>query len=332
VSKEHAIDSHAIPTIEWPPIKLPNIKFEEPSPEGLLLGFLFRLLGAIVAVIFSCFVMLLIGAFNGWVLTLPLLGLHFAIISILVLLAEHFRSRVYERVFADNEPLPPSVYDIQPLPETSNEASVEVSGGVGSRILDIAVGALGLTALLPMMLLIALLIKTDSAGPVIWRTVRIGKGGRPFHIWKFRTMSIDSEIRMSQALESPMPAKENSGMFMLHSDPRITRVGQFLRRTTLDELPRLFNLLLGNMSLFGPIPLTPDQMDTIQKQIANRITLIKPGFVSLSNLGYWRPTSHATMESMLLADVQFHEHASAWQKLKLLVQVFLASFRGATAI
>ena len=121
---------------------------------------------------------------------------------------------------------------------------------VGKRIVDVVAAGLGLLAFSPLMLIVALAIRLDSKGPILFRQRRLGLEGKEFLMWKFRTMVEDAEIRLA-ALET---VNESSGgaLFKVRHDPRVTWVGHFLRRTSLDELPQLFNILQGRMSLVGP--------------------------------------------------------------------------------
>jgi lipopolysaccharide/colanic/teichoic acid biosynthesis glycosyltransferase len=121
------------------------------------------------------------------------------------------------------------------------------------RTMDLAGALLGLLLLAPVMLALALLIRLDSPGPALFRQWRRGRGGRPFRMFKFRTMVVDAERRLDD-LES---RNESAGgvLFKLRDDPRVTRPGRFLRRSSLDELPQLINVLRGEMSLVGPRPL-----------------------------------------------------------------------------
>jgi exopolysaccharide biosynthesis polyprenyl glycosylphosphotransferase len=119
------------------------------------------------------------------------------------------------------------------------------------RVLDISVSAALLVLLTPLMLVIALAVRLDSRGPAIFTQLRAGRDGRPFRIYKFRTMCHDAEERITEVIS---PDELSEPMFKLRRDPRVTRVGRFLRRTSLDELPQLVNVLLGDMSLIGPRP------------------------------------------------------------------------------
>jgi len=124
---------------------------------------------------------------------------------------------------------------------------------VGKRVVDFLVAGLASLLLIPLFLAIAAFILLDSRGPVFFRQRRLGLGGRPFNMWKFRTMDTGAEARQLE-LEA---RNESSGgvLFKIEDDPRVTRVGRLLRRTSIDELPQLINVLLGDMSLVGPRPL-----------------------------------------------------------------------------
>jgi lipopolysaccharide/colanic/teichoic acid biosynthesis glycosyltransferase len=139
------------------------------------------------------------------------------------------------------------------------------------RIFDIVVSVLGLVLVSPLFLLIAMLIKLDSRGPVLFRQERIGKAFRPFLIYKFRTMVQDAPKRGS--------------LITYGSDARITRVGRMLRNTKLDELPQLFNVLLGQMSFVGPRPEVPCYVELFRKDYED-ILKVRPGITDLASLKY----------------------------------------------
>jgi lipopolysaccharide/colanic/teichoic acid biosynthesis glycosyltransferase len=327
MSAEHGTDAQAIPQIDWPTWTWPRIEFQEPGPDGLLFGFLFRLIAAILAVIFSSSLMLVVGALNGWVLTTRWLGFHFVIIAVFVLLAEHFRSRVYERLFAD-EDTPLTVDDIRPLPEEATAPlALRARGGMAARTFDIVAAAALLVLLAPSIVLIAVLVRLDSPGPVFYRGRRIGKRGKQFDLLKFRTMSgypVLTDIESYQRFDAVH--------FKLASDPRVTRAGRFLRRTSLDELPTLLNVIKGDMSFVGPRPRMAHEYATLRKEVAERVESVRPGLVSLGTPVYWRLDAGADWESLLLAEIQFHERASTWQKVKLFARVALDVLRGAGAV
>lgn len=142
----------------------------------------------------------------------------------------------------------------------------------GKRILDLAVATLGLVVLSPVLFVIGLGIKLDSAGPVFYRGTRAGKDGTPFRILKFRTMVDD--------------AARGKGITM-HNDPRVTRVGRLLRRTKLDELPQLWNLLRGEMSLVGPRPEDPQYLQYYTPRQRAVLTVL-PGITSVASIAFPR--------------------------------------------
>jgi lipopolysaccharide/colanic/teichoic acid biosynthesis glycosyltransferase len=154
------------------------------------------------------------------------------------------------------------------------------------RLLDIVVGTASLPVVLPVLGACALAIKIDSRGPIVFRQQRTGRDGRPFGIYKFRTMVQNAEA-MKQSLQhlSIVPYPD----FKLVDDPRITRVGRFLRKTSLDELPQIFNILRGDMSLVGPRP-TSFAPETYDLWHARRLE-VRPGLT-----GLWQVTGRNTTD------------------------------------
>ena len=129
----------------------------------------------------------------------------------------------------------------------------------GKRLLDVLLVLLGLPFVLPVMILIALAIRLEG-GPVFYSQPRLGQGGRSFRFWKFRSMCPDADARLARHLAAdPKARREWQVTQKLRRDPRVTRVGRVLRCTSLDELPQLWNVLAGDMSLVGPRPMMPDQ-------------------------------------------------------------------------
>ncbi|MEU1471054.1 sugar transferase [Streptomyces sp. NPDC005761] len=137
--------------------------------------------------------------------------------------------------------------------------------------------ALGLFALAPLLVVVAAAVRFTSAGPVFHRQVRQGQHNQPFTMWKFRTMVVDAEQHKAQLVTS----NENDGpMFKMRRDPRVTRVGRLLRRSSLDELPQLFNVLMGDMSLVGPRPPLPDEVSRYDERELRRLA-VRPGLTGL---------------------------------------------------
>ena len=127
------------------------------------------------------------------------------------------------------------------------------------RAMDVSLSFVGLLVLAPALLVIAAAIKLDSRGPVLFRQVRMGRGDSRFHILKFRTMVADADAHKHEVAHLNKHAGVDDRMFKAPNDPRMTRVGRFLRRYSLDELPQLVNVLRGEMSLVGPRPLIPEE-------------------------------------------------------------------------
>ncbi len=184
---------------------------------------------------------------------------------------------------------------------------------IAKRILDIVVASVGLVLLAPLMLLIAIAIKLDSPGPVLFRQVRIGKGGKPFWFIKFRSMVKNAE----QIKRDLIPKNEVRGgpVFKMRNDPRVTRVGRFLRRYSLDELPQLIHVLHGEMSLVGPRPPLPSEVASYGEWEMRRLS-VPPGLTCLwqisgrSNIGFreWVELDHIYIDTM-----------SFWTDLKILL-------------
>jgi lipopolysaccharide/colanic/teichoic acid biosynthesis glycosyltransferase len=195
------------------------------------------------------------------------------------------------------------------------------------RTIDVIGASLGLIMLAPVMGAIALLVRWDSAGPALFRQLRLGHGGRPFYVLKFRTMVTDAETRLKD-----LEAKNEAAgvLFKMRDDPRVTPLGRFLRRTSLDELPQLFNVLRGDMSLVGPRPLQlrDSRLLEIQDPQAFAVRLSVPPGVT----GPWQVSGRSeASDNMVQLDLDYVEHWSLARDLKILVQTFPAvlSSRGA---
>ena len=181
------------------------------------------------------------------------------------------------------------------------------------RLLDLVGSALLLIALSPVLLGIALWIKLDSPGPVLFRQTRVGRYGKYFSMWKFRSMYIDAEAR-KQAL---LAQNEMAGgvLFKMRNDPRITRVGRFIRRASIDELPQLWNVLMGDMSLVGPRPALPSEVNQYSLAERRRLDVI-PGITCI-----WQVSGRSDIpfDQQVHLDVEYIESQSFWLDLKLLL-------------
>ena len=150
------------------------------------------------------------------------------------------------------------------------------------RVLDYGAAALIFLALLPVMLCIAALIRLGSVGPAMYRQLRVGKNGRLFHCYKFRTMYSDSAPKLQELLRrDPQARREWEATYKLSSDPRVTPVGRFLRGTSLDELPQLLNILRGEMSLVGPRPVVTEELEKYYGEDAVFYLRVPPGLTGL---------------------------------------------------
>jgi exopolysaccharide biosynthesis polyprenyl glycosylphosphotransferase len=149
--------------------------------------------------------------------------------------------------------------------------------GVAKRTWDISLASIGLVLTAPVMAIVAMLIKLDSRGPVLFRQRRIGKDGELFTIYKFRTMSVDAELRLAE-LEAENEA--DGPLFKIRNDPRVTRLGRVLRRCSLDEVPQLWNVLRGEMSMVGPRPALPSEAAKWAPRLRQRL-MVKPGLTGM---------------------------------------------------
>jgi lipopolysaccharide/colanic/teichoic acid biosynthesis glycosyltransferase len=185
--------------------------------------------------------------------------------------------------------------------------------------------AAGLTILSPLLIAVAILIKLDSAGPVFFRQVRMGEGEQTFRIFKFRTMVVDADDRKAQVAHLNMHARNGGDprMFKVPNDPRITRIGGFLRRTSIDELPQLLNVLHGEMSLVGPRPLILEEDRCVLEWARKRLNL-KPGIT-----GLWQVLGRSDIpfDEMTRLDYLYVTNWSLAEDLKLIFLTFPSLFR-----
>jgi exopolysaccharide biosynthesis polyprenyl glycosylphosphotransferase len=192
------------------------------------------------------------------------------------------------------------------------------------RLLDIVLASLGLLATLPLWLVIAVAIRLDSPGPAVFVQDRVGIHGRRFRFYKFRSMYADAEHRMEELRAS----NEVSGpVFKMRSDPRVTRVGLLLRRTSLDELPQLFNVLRGEMSLVGPRPPLPKEVAQYTPTDMLRLS-VKPGLTCL-----WQISGRSTVgfADWMELDREYVRSMSLWLDVSILFRTVGAvlNMRGA---
>jgi exopolysaccharide biosynthesis polyprenyl glycosylphosphotransferase len=196
------------------------------------------------------------------------------------------------------------------------------------RALDLVVGTLALVVLSPLLAACAIAIKLDSPGPVFFRQRRVGRDDRHFEVLKFRSMHADADRQKGTVAQLNFHGGGNeNGMFKIREDPRITRVGRFLRRYSIDELPQLFNILRGEMSLVGPRPLIETEDRQIEGRFRRRLSLT-PGLT-----GLWQAhgRSDIPFEQMVNLDYLYVTNWSLWLDVKLLIRTASAVLRGSGA-
>lgn len=196
---------------------------------------------------------------------------------------------------------------------TYHTVSLNTYEQVVKRLVDILGGFVGCVLFAPIMLVTAIAIKIDSPGPVFFKQVRVGQNGRHFKIYKFRSMYIDAEERKKEL----MAQNEIDGgiMFKMKDDPRITRVGKFIRKFSIDELPQFFNVLLGSMSLVGTRPPTVDEVEKYARKHWRRIS-IKPGLT-----GMWQVSGRSNItdfEEIVEMDVEYIDNWSLFMDIRLI--------------
>jgi lipopolysaccharide/colanic/teichoic acid biosynthesis glycosyltransferase len=193
------------------------------------------------------------------------------------------------------------------------ERGQSVTARAAKRTLDLVGAILLLVVLAPFWLTMALLIRLDSPGPVLFRQRRIGRDGTPFSMFKFRTMVDGADAHKPSLLHLN---EAGDGLFKINGDPRVTRVGQWLRATSMDELPQLLHVVTGRMSLVGPRPLVPDEDAQITGSDRLRLSM-RPGMT-----GAWQAGGDRTISILQMADIDndYVQHWSMWTDVRLLVE------------
>ncbi|KPJ57790.1 MAG: hypothetical protein AMS15_09620 [Planctomycetes bacterium DG_23] len=185
------------------------------------------------------------------------------------------------------------------------------------RLADFSLSLVGLILLWPLFLLLALVIKATSRGPVFFRQTRCGRNGRLFTFYKFRSMVADAEARRS---EVEALNEMSAPVFKVGNDPRVTQVGRFLRKFSLDELPQLWNVLKGEMSLVGPRPPTPEEVKDYQRWQRRRLSM-KPGLTCLWQIS---GRNEVDFEEWMRLDLQYIDSWSLWLDFKILISTIPA--------
>jgi lipopolysaccharide/colanic/teichoic acid biosynthesis glycosyltransferase len=228
-----------------------------------------------------------------------------------------------------DRPSNPTLY-----PDLENRENSNRLGRATKRLIDVLGSLILLVLLAPIFLVIAAAIKLTSRGPVLFQQQRIGEHGTPFTFLKFRSMYVNNDASQhrqyvrqliaGQAAKQPANGT-GEGVFKLTNDPRITAVGNFLRRTSLDELPQFFNVLRGDMSLVGPRPPVPYEVEAYALWHRRRLLEAKPGITGLWQV---QGRSRVGFDDMVRLDLRYARNCSPWLDLKILVQTPKAVIAG----
>ncbi len=203
--------------------------------------------------------------------------------------------------------------EVLPLPAEPHEHVHGAASRATKRAFDLIGAILLLVVLAPVWLAIALAIKFDTPGPIFFRQRRIGQDGKAFSMFKFRTMVVGADEQKPELLHLNEAAE---GLFKISGDPRVTRVGSWLRATSLDELPQLLNVVIGRMSLVGPRPLVPEEDAAIVGEDRRRLAM-RPGMTGVWQVG---GASTIPIREMVVLDRRYVEEWSLWLDAKLLLR------------
>ena len=187
------------------------------------------------------------------------------------------------------------------------------------RVIDVVCSFVGVLVLSPLFVVIAIIIKFTSKGPVFFSQKRVGRDGKEFKMYKFRSMVVNAE----ELKEKLAAQNEMSGpMFKMKDDPRVTKVGKFIRKTSLDELPQLWNVLKGDMSLVGPRPSLPKEVAQFEKWMYKRLS-VKPGLTC-----FWQVSgrNNIDFEDWMKLDIKYVDERNIWTDIKLIFKTVLVLF------
>lgn len=200
---------------------------------------------------------------------------------------------------------------------TRIERAQSAAGGSGKRVFDLAAAVALLVLLAPLTALTALFIKLDSSGPVLYRQQRIGAGGRPFEILKFRSMSADAE-------------KDGIAAWAAKNDSRVTRVGRIIRKLRIDEIPQAINVIRGEMSFVGPRPERPEFVRILELEIPNYHLrhVVRPGITGWAQVKYEYGASIEDARIKMQYDMHYIEHFSLWRDFMILLMTVRVALFG----
>jgi lipopolysaccharide/colanic/teichoic acid biosynthesis glycosyltransferase len=230
----------------------------------------------------------------------------------------------FDRLVAERLGTPRSRHAV----ESDEPSVVSMRGYFGKRALDVLGALVALLLLSPLMLIVALLIKITSPGPVIFRQTRVGQSGMPFVMFKFRSMRTDMDDRAHREFVASLidgkPALSGDGtsssQFKMEADPRVTAVGRLIRKTSIDELPQFYNVLIGNMSLVGPRPPVPYEAEKYKTWHRRRVLELKPGLT-----GIWQVEgrSRVSFDDMVRMDLRYLQRCSLRFDVAVLLRTVL---------
>lgn len=188
------------------------------------------------------------------------------------------------------------------------------------RLFDIIFSVIGLILLSPLLLVVSIIIKIDSPGPVLFKQNRVGDGGKIFMMYKFRSMCTDAEIQLDNLKKQN---QKDGPVFKIFNDPRVTRFGRIIRRTSIDELPQLMNILKGDMSFVGPRPPIPYEVSQYNDYQLQRIS-VKPGLTC-----YWQISgrSNLSFDDWIELDIKYIHERGFWTDIKILLRTIPAVLR-----
>lgn len=187
------------------------------------------------------------------------------------------------------------------------------------RTVDIICSLIGLTLLFPILVIVSILIKIETKGPVIFSQNRVGRAGEIFKIYKFRSMVANSENLKEKLIEQN---ERNGPMFKIKNDPRITKVGRVIRKTSIDELPQLINILRGDMSIVGPRPSLPEEVTQFEDWMLDRLR-VRPGLTC-----YWQIEGRNNIDFIewMKLDIKYVKERNTVIDLKLIFKTFFVLF------
>ena len=200
-----------------------------------------------------------------------------------------------------------------------NKVNKSESYLIAKRVLDVLISFIALILLSPLLIIISILIVSTSKGPIIFKQDRVGKDGKIFKMYKFRSMVVNAE-ELKDKLEKDN--EMNGPMFKIKNDPRVTKVGHLIRKTSIDELPQLINVLKGEMSLVGPRPRLPKEVEEFEPWMLERLTVL-PGLTC-----YWQVMGRNNIEfqEWMRLDIKYVRERNFWIDLKLIFKTFFVLF------